>query len=44
MNQKLMDFLTWQELLGTEQACLEALAHHRWRGGFACLNCRHDQA
>ena len=31
MNQKPMDFLTWQKCFSTEQACLEAIAQHRLR-------------
>ena len=39
-----MDFLAWQERFGTETACLEAIARHRWRDGFHCPACAHDRA
>ena len=44
MNQEPMDFLTWQERFDSEAACLEAIARHRWRDGFVCPSCGHDQA
>ena len=44
MKQEAMDFLTWQERFSTEEACLEAIAAHRWRDGFQCPACEHDRA
>ena len=39
-----MNFSTWQARFGTDEACLEAIAAHRWRNGFRCPACDHEQA
>ena len=44
MKQEPIDFLSWQERFGTEKDCLEAIAKHRWKDGFRCPHCGHDQA
>lgn len=44
MRQRAIDFIEWQSRFGTEEACLEAIASHRWRHGFRCPVCDHDKA
>ena len=44
VKQPPMDFPAWLERFGTESACLEAIAQHRWREGFRCPACGHDRA
>ena len=39
-----LDLFQWQELFGTEELCLEAVAQIRWGSGFICPKCGHGHA
>lgn len=44
MQQAPMSYFEWMEHFGTQQACLEEIARHRWPEGFLCPRCGHDEA
>lgn len=37
-----MNYLAWMGRYGTQRACLEEIARHRWPNGFICPRCGHD--
>lgn len=42
MRQQPMSYFEWMQRFGTQQACLEEIAHHRWPDGFICPRGGHD--
>ena len=44
MKQQAMKLEEWNKHFGTAEQCLEEVARHRWKDGFRCPTCGHDQA
>ncbi len=44
MTKETDSFRAWKRLFSTEDACLKLLGDWRWRNGYACPKCGHNES
>lgn len=44
MQENLTKSFEWAQKYSTQETCLEELNWHRWKNGFTCLKCGHDNS